>query len=200
VRVIGGSARGITLTAPPRTSATRPTSDLVRGAMFNMLEAAGADFSVVLDLYAGSGALGIEALSRGEGTCDFVERDPRACETIKRNLRVARVEERGRVLCGSVARALDRAREPYTLILADPPYADEDAISALARYAAHGHVADTAMLALEHGKRRTAPETLGALERFRERRHGDTVITLYRAAQGAPAPAPDFAEETEDVP
>lgn len=85
MRVIGGSAKGRPLKAP-RGPGTRPTSDLVRGAIFDMLRSMGADLSRVLDLYAGTGALGIEALSRGAEWCDFVERGQRSCQVIRENL------------------------------------------------------------------------------------------------------------------
>ncbi len=179
MRVIGGSAKGRTLFAPGG-AATRPTSDLVRGAVFNMLEAAGVNLSAVLDLYAGSGALGIEALSRGAATCDFVERDPKACAAIRRNLRAIGFEERTRTLCMPVGRALDRLTGPYTLVLADPPYADAEALAALARCAAGSRVAGDGVLVFEHASRVQAPEAIDTLRLLRERRHGDTTVTLYR--------------------
>src|SRR3989304_52314 len=85
MRVVAGRAKGPRLAGPP-SRATRPTSDLVRGAIFSALDSLGADLSRTLDLYAGSGALGVEALSRGAQRCDFVERDARACASIRPNL------------------------------------------------------------------------------------------------------------------
>ncbi|MEE8385300.1 MAG: RsmD family RNA methyltransferase, partial [Dehalococcoidia bacterium] len=85
MRVIAGRAKGHRL-AGPASRGTRPTSDLVRGAVFSALEAMGADMTRTLDLYAGSGALGIEALSRGGQWCDFVEKDGRACASIRENV------------------------------------------------------------------------------------------------------------------
>jgi 16S rRNA (guanine966-N2)-methyltransferase len=178
VRVIAGSAKGRILKSP-RGGRVRPTSDLVRGAIFDMLDAAGVSYDRVLDLYAGTGALGIEALSRGSGTCDFVERDPRTAELIRQNLRLTDLEPRARVIVAPVERALPRLRPPYTLILADPPYADDAAIEAIAALASA--VADQrTVLALEHSKRREAPPRLGPLHLVRTRRHGDTVISVYR--------------------
>src|SRR4030043_1701035 len=108
MRVIAGRAKGHRLAGPP-SRATRPTSDLVRGAIFSALASLGADLSRVLDLYAGSGALGIEALSRGASWCDFVDRDRAACATIRQNLTLAGFQERARVLCLPVERALESA-------------------------------------------------------------------------------------------
>ncbi|MSQ61077.1 MAG: 16S rRNA (guanine(966)-N(2))-methyltransferase RsmD [Dehalococcoidia bacterium] len=182
MRVIAGSARGRPLSAPPGT-ATRPTSDRVRGAMFDILAAAGADFSRVLDLYAGSGALGIEALSRNDGACDFVEGDARACGAIRRNLASLGMEERAHVYQMAVARALRELPGPYTLVLMDPPYADEEAVSLLDAWAGPERLDVGAIIVLEHSRRTAAPERLGMLPLFRERRHGDTMIAIYAAAE-----------------
>ncbi len=147
--------------------------------MFDMLDAAGVSYDRVLDLYAGTGALGIEALSRGSGTCDFVERDPRTADLIRENLRLTGLEARGHVIVAPVERSLPRLRPPYTLILADPPYADDDALKTIDAVASE--VADRrTVLALEHSKRREPPARLGPLHLERTRRHGDTAISVYR--------------------
>src|SRR3989304_6215810 len=104
--VIAGRAKGPPPAAPARGGATRPTSDLVRGAIFSALDSMGADLSRALDLYAGSGALGIEALSRGARRSDFVEKDPRACASIRQSLSKTGFEGQGEVLCLPVERAL----------------------------------------------------------------------------------------------
>ncbi|MFQ5472075.1 MAG: RsmD family RNA methyltransferase, partial [Dehalococcoidia bacterium] len=133
MRVIAGSAKGRRLKGPPerwrtgKTPITRPSSDLVRESLFSTLDAMGADFSRVLDLYAGSGALGIEALSRGGGSCDFVERQSAACRLIAENLRLTGFESQADVLCMPVEKALGKLNGPYTVVLADPPYADDAA-------------------------------------------------------------------------
>src|SRR3990172_1732968 len=107
MRVIAGSARGRPLKAPrDRAGRTRPSSELVRGAMFSALASMGADMARVLDLYAGSGALGIEALSRGGDTCDFVERDAGACAVIRDNLAATGFADRSRVHQMPVERVL----------------------------------------------------------------------------------------------
>src|SRR6266540_5274073 len=128
VRVIAGDARGVPLVAPTGT-ATRPTSDLLKGAMFSMLGPRGGR-GRVLDLFAGSGALGIEALSRGADWCDFVESVRAACQAIEANLAKTKFTAQGRVHCLPVQRWLAQAgrlgsERPYDLLLADPPYALE---------------------------------------------------------------------------
>jgi len=179
MRVIAGRAKGHRLAGPP-SRATRPTSDLVRGAIFSALDSMGADLSRVLDLYAGSGALGIEALSRGAAWCDFVEKDARACASIRQNLSRTGFEGQGEVLCLPVERALPRLSGLYTLVLADPPYALE-ATATLELLAERGLVeAGRTTLVLEHSSREEAPERLAGLTQVKTLRHGDSAVSVYR--------------------
>lgn len=125
MRVIAGEFRGRPLVAPPG-STTRPTSDRVRESIFNSLGSLGAlDGEVVLDLFAGSGAMGIEALSRGMARAVFVESDRSAAQTISRNLSSLGLADRASVVVSPVERYLDRQGEidTYSLVLVDPPYA-----------------------------------------------------------------------------
>ena len=182
MRVIGGEAKGLRLKSPP-VRHLRPTSDLVRGAVFDMLASLGADLSRVLDLYAGSGALGIEALSRGASWCDLVDRDRAACATIRQNLKLAGFQERARVLCLPVERALESAlggEGPYSLVLIDPPYEEEAASAVVERLAASSLVGPGSTLVLEHAWRRLPPDGLGPLALATRRRHGDTGVSIYR--------------------
>lgn len=179
--MIAGSAGGRRLKAPDRSGRTRPSSDLMRGAIFSALASLAADLSRVLDLYAGSGALGIEALSRGGGWCDFVERDPAACAVIRENLRLTGFEAQGRVHCTAAQKALDRLAGPYTLVLADPPYADEAAAAVLQALAASPLVAPgRTVIVLEHSARQEPAGSLGQFSLLKARRHGDSAVSMYR--------------------
>ena len=178
MRVTGGAARGRRLTSPRK--GVRPTTDLVRGAIFDALEAQEADLSRALDLYAGSGALGIEALSRGGGWCDFVARDGASVAVIRENLMLTALAERGRVHRMAVERALERLAEPYSLLLADPPYDDDAAPATLERIAASALVGSEATLVLEQSYRRGPPQELQPLELTWSRRYGDTLVSIYR--------------------
>ena len=179
MRVIAGEAKGHRLAGPP-SRATRPTSDLVRGAIFSALESMGVDLTRVLDLYAGSGALGIEALSRGGEWCDFVEKDARTCASIRENLAKTRFDGRAKVHCAPVERALARLEGPYTLVLADPPYAQE-AAPPLERLVESGLAeAGGTVLVLEHSSREEGPERLGGLSQVKTLRHGDSAVSIYR--------------------
>lgn len=194
LRVIGGDARGVTL-VQPRGVATRPTSARLREALFGMLEAVGADLGAVLDLYAGTGALGIEALSRGDGRCTFVEADARAAAAIRANLERTGFATRARVVHAAVGRWRPPGGAAYALVLADPPYDDVTAWGAIERTVA-GARTPHAMLAVEHAGRASAPAQLGGLPLWRDRRHGDAAVAIYRA----PHPGAAAAAANEEGP
>jgi 16S rRNA (guanine966-N2)-methyltransferase len=179
MRVIGGEARGRTLKGPPREG-VRPTSDRVREALFEILGAHGASLTRVLDLYSGTGALGIEALSRGAEHCDFVEADSKTCGVIRENLSRTRTLDRARVYPLPVARALSRLSGPYALVVADPPYEYDRAERELVELVESGLLAEDAIIAVEHSKRREWPEQLKQKPRLLSRRYGDTFLTLYQ--------------------
>ena len=187
MRVIAGVAKGRRLRGPnvpsrrELASGTRPTSDLVRGAVFSALGSMNADLSRVLDVYAGSGALGIEALSRGAESCDFVERDASVCAIIRENLRLTGFEDRARVYCLSAQRAPERLEGEYTLVLADPPYSEAGATRVIESIAASPLVrAGKTVLVLEHGAKDEPPGQFGSLALHSVRRHGDSAVSIYR--------------------
>src|SRR5260221_11642622 len=193
MRVISGTARGRPLRAAPET---RPTADLIKGAIFSMLEAlaykrgfepdedgnlaAALAWPHVLDLFAGSGAVGIEALSRGAYSADFVEQDREAVRIIQSNLRTTGLDERGRVHQGAVSSALRSVRGPIDLVFLDPPYADTGVLdSALATLVERGLLQPTSVVILEQPSTAEPPEKVGDLPQSSTRRHGRTRITLY---------------------
>ena len=179
MRVIAGKAKGLRLKRPA-VRHLRPTSDLVRGAIFDILASLRADWTRVLDLYAGSGALGIEALSRGAHWCDFVEQDRAACATIRENLALARFQERGRVHCLPVEKALDRLEGPYDLVLMDPPYEGEGAVAVVDLLAESPLVGPGSTLVVEHPWRRLPADQWGSFALVSRKRHGDTGVSIYQ--------------------
>jgi 16S rRNA (guanine966-N2)-methyltransferase len=180
MRVVAGEYRGRRLRAPAGRD-VRPTTDRVREALFGLAEVA-PEGGAVLDLFAGSGALGVEALSRGAARAVFVERDARVAALIKENLRALSVDEaRWRVLHAPLPRALARLKEPFDLVLADPPYRKGLAAALLTALAAR-----PILLAREHLiVLETEPDALPAervldFDRVRHRRYGDTEISFWR--------------------
>jgi 16S rRNA (guanine966-N2)-methyltransferase len=177
LRVTGGEVRGRRLLTP---RGIRPTEGLVREAIFNMLAAAVPD-AVVLDLFAGSGVLGIEALSRGAAHASFVDRSEEAFAAIRRNLEAAGCGERARVFRSDAARWLathPRETGEATLVLLDPPYADTAALAGALREL-DASLPGGATVVAEHDARHTPPE-LPRLRPVREKRYGGSSVTILR--------------------
>ena len=177
MRIIAGQFRGRQLQAPPG-SATRPTGDRVREALFSMLVSRLGSFEDlrVADLYAGSGALGLEALSRGAAEAVFVETDPKAQAAIKTNAAKLGVTDKVRVLGGS-ALALPRS-EPFDLILADPPYANGSGTALVRAVTQAGWLAPGGWLSIETEQRDAVDP--GDLSPEADREIGKARITLLR--------------------
>jgi 16S rRNA (guanine966-N2)-methyltransferase len=179
VRVIAGELGGRRLRAP-RGLETRPTSDRVREALFMALEP--LTHLRVIDLFAGSGALGIEALSRGATHADFVEPDRRAREALETNLSDLGINDRTTIWPLRLPQGLKRMRaavEAADLVLLDPPYGGDMARETLASLGSMA-LRDSARVVLEHHQRDFVPEHAGCLVRIRERRYGQTLISTYR--------------------
>ncbi len=182
MRVIAGQAHGRRLKAP-RGMATRPTAARVRESIFSRL-AARLDFDglKVLDLFAGSGALGIEALSRGAARATFVDSSRAAVAAIRDNLDALEFASRAQVLCLDVRRALDelaRQGARFDLVLCDAPYEQGLSAEILARLCALGLLAQEAWVMLELSRREAAPDEPG-LERVSVAILGDHQIAMYR--------------------
>jgi 16S rRNA (guanine(966)-N(2))-methyltransferase RsmD len=178
MRIVGGDLGGRVLRAPAG-AATRPTSEKVRQAMFNILpDLCDAE---VLDVFAGSGALGIEALSRGAARATFFEKARPALDALRGNLRELGLEDRATVVAGdSVAVAARHAPSaPYRLVFVDPPYRSDLAVRAVLAIPPANLAAD-AVVVIEHDKRNPPPDDLGSLLRTDQRRYGDTLVSFYR--------------------
>jgi 16S rRNA (guanine(966)-N(2))-methyltransferase RsmD len=192
-RVIAGTSKGARLLAPGE--GTRPFGDRVKQTLFAILE---PDLrgALVLDMFAGSGAGGIEALSRGAARAVFVERDATAARVIAENLTRTRVADRGTVVrTDAIAYLADRASVdgPFDLVLLDPPYAASDLLeAALARLAAPTDagaaiLATDAWVVAKHFWRTSLPQAVGLLASVRTRRFGETALTFYRQPAAEPA-------------
>jgi len=184
MRIIAGKAKGHHIKAPKR-AATRPATDLVRGAIFSILENMEADWSQVLDLFSGSGALGIEALSRGAGWVDFVEHDPGACAIIKQNLEKTKLESQAHIYCRDVAKAIQFLNKEYGIILTDPPYSDLSIGNLIAQLATSKLVGPKSIVVVTHSPRLSLEPAYAPLKLIKEHRHGDSCIAIYKK-EGTP--------------
>jgi len=180
VRIIAGEWRGRKLTAP-KGDATRPTADRTRETLFSMLTSRLGPFEGlrVADLFAGSGALGIEALSRGAAHCLFVEQDRAAIDTIKANISAFGAQSRARVEAGSVTQ-LRAASEPFDLLLLDPPYHTGAGAVALDRLLRLGWIGEASWIAVETASGEAVE--VDGLEIDAERKVGKGKLTLLRRA------------------
>ena len=178
MRVVGGSAKGRPLESPSARG-VRPTSALVRGAVFNILGPDRVEGKRVLDLFAGTGALGIEALSRGAVWADFVDRSARQCAVIRRNLRALGFDDRAGVHCVDVLKALETLKGGYDLVLMDPPYR-MPSLDPVLRALGTGRLLNPgAVVVVGHSKRQQVAERYGVLVRYRSRRYGDSQVDFF---------------------
>jgi len=179
MRVIAGKAKGHRLKVP-KGVVIRPATDLVRGAIFSILENTTSNWERVLDLFSGSGALGIEALSRGAGWVDFVDREPRCCDIIRQNLEKTRLTAKSHIYCCSVAKAISFLDKEYGIILMDPPYSDSSIGNLVTQLATSKLVGINTTVVVTHSPRLPLNPTYAALNLIKERRHGDSCIALYQ--------------------
>ncbi len=180
MRLTGGLDRGRRLIVP-RGSRTRPTASRVREALFNIL---GPPPGPVLDLYAGSGALGLEALSRGAPSAVFVERDGNALSALRRNIREAGAEDRATVIGADVRGALRKLAHgslQFSWVFLDPPYIKEtDGV--LAELSGGDMLTACAVVIVEHDRRHPSPASVGCLFLTDRRQYGDTELSFYRCS------------------
>lgn len=180
LRIVAGSFRGHRIEV---AKATRPTTDRVRAAIFDSLVAPPP--LRVLDCYAGSGALGLEAISRGAEFVRFIEKDPRAIAVIRSNLCRMGVEANGQIDRSDVIRADLTTDLPYGLVVADPPYADDPWALLFERLKAPGVLAADGLVVAEFSARRKFPAPPAEWLMWKTRHHGDTAFAIYRKHPGA---------------
>jgi len=186
MRVIGGSARGRQLVEFPGR-AIRPTPDRVREALFSIVYSRRGPLTgcSVLDLFAGSGALGIEALSRGAAHAWMVDRSPQAIATIRQNLQRCRLTSQATVMAADLSAALPElaAAGPFDLILADPPYGGEHIMMLLKAICDQRLLADEGLMCLETAVTDPVPEQVATLVLVDWRRYGSTRLNFFQPFQ-----------------
>ncbi len=181
MRVITGFAKGRKLKAP-RGLETRPTTDRTKESLFNIIGNRIADVKF-LDLYAGTGAIGIEAISRGAGLAVFVENNPRALKVIGENLALTGLADRAKVLSQDTERAIEMLSDEeskFDIIFMDPPYLKELVKTSLNKIDECGIIASGGLVITESSKLDILPECVGRLKLVRREKYGDTVLSFYQ--------------------
>ena len=180
MRVITGKARGVQLKTPQGLK-TRPTTDRVKEAMFSII-----NFDIpgarVLDLFGGTGQLGIEALSRGAKSAVFVDAGEDACKLIRENLKRTKLEQDGRVVRGDYMDYLRRCRENYEIIFLDPPYAEVFLENALKCITEIDILQSGGIIVTERPLGKELPWEFEGYTRSRDYKYGNTLVTIYRKA------------------
>lgn len=211
MRIIAGTWRGQRLEEPRGGEVTRPTADRVREACASMVDSAlagGIEGCRVLDAFAGSGAMGIELLSRGAAHASFFDRDRTAAALVQRNLDHLRCPAtRCRVTTGDVVAAAARGRVaggPFDVVVLDPPYAlgTAPAEQLMAELAGHGALSPGCVVLFERSAAKTPPLSLDGFDRLREKRYGGTAVDLLvlsgldSQGRAAPDPSPTGMEDS----
>ena len=178
MRISSGEAKGLHLRVPGKRS-VRPATNLVRQAIFSILNSSAVRWDRILDLYAGSGSLGIEALSRRAGWVDFVEQNRKCCDIIRHNLRKTETSQRAHVYCSSVDKAIAFLDNSYDVVFADPPYAYHST-DLLDRLTESKVLSEGSIVVICHANRFPLKESYGELQLVKQRRYGDSFISIYR--------------------
>ena len=182
MRVIAGTAKKTKLIAP-KGVAVRPTGDRVKEALFNIFGLSVVDCSF-LDLFAGTGSVGIEALSRGAGRAVFVEQEKSNMPIIHKNLQVTGLEKKAECMCLPVSEAiplLGTEKRLFEFVFMDPPYSQNLVLGVFHCLRSHAIVAPGGVLVVESGRKDLPPETgTGAIQLLRRERYGDTVLSFYQ--------------------
>ena len=178
MRVIAGKARGVVLKTPDGMK-TRPTADRVKEALFSIIQfdLPGAK---VLDLFGGTGQLGIEALSRGAKEAVFVDHQEAACKLIKENLRRTKLEEQGRVVRGDYMQFLENCRDRFDIVILDPPYAEVFLENALKAITEIDILHSGGIIVTERPTGKDLPWEFEGFTRSKDYKYGNTVLAIYR--------------------
>ncbi|AIQ35548.1 MULTISPECIES: 16S rRNA (guanine(966)-N(2))-methyltransferase RsmD [Paenibacillus] len=198
MRVVSGSAKGRPLKSVPG-SGTRPTTDKVKEAVFSMI---GPYFEggAVLDLFAGTGGLGIEALSRGMESAVFVDMEPKSIDTIRANLKATNLEAKAQVYrneAGRALSALEKRGRVFDLVFLDPPYRLKHGDELMLSMVEKGMLQEDAIIVLEHESNYAYPEDIPGFYRLRQAVYGETTISIYQY-EANPSVDGETGEEVEN--
>ena len=182
MRIVAGSAKGRVLAAPKSDDVIRPTADRVRETLFNVLGQR-CDGLTVLDLFAGTGALGLEAVSRGAIKAVLVDREREALELCRLNASALKFNDRVEIVSASAIAAiglLGKKGQVFELVFSDPPYALTAGVSVLEALGQSKVVSDGGVVVIEHGKEEQLPQRVGDFTQIDERDFGTAIVTLFR--------------------
>ena len=182
MRIIAGEFRGRRLKTPSDQS-IRPTSDKVKEAVFSMIMPFISDRTVLMDVFSGTGNLGLEALSRGARRVYFSDVSRESLHLVKENIRMCGAEDRSVILSGDFRSNIARVSEKVDVYLLDPPYADGYVLPALDSILDSGKLSDDGIIVCEYEYRDRLPAEYGSLEAFKDKRYGKTGIMIYRKKQ-----------------
>ena len=182
MRIIAGEFRGRRIKSPSDYS-IRPTSDKVKEAVFSMIMPYISENSVAVDVFSGSGSLGLEALSRGVEKVYFSDASKASLRLIQENIAICGAEDRSVILSGDFRSNISRVSEKIDFYFLDPPYADGYILPALDAILDSGNLSEEGIIVCEYDSHDVLPEAYGPLEAIKIRRYGKTGITLYRNTQ-----------------
>ena len=177
MRIIAGEFKGRKLVVP-RDESVRPTAEKVREAVFSMLQMYIPD-AVVVDLFAGTGSLGLEALSRGARTAYFADRDRQSIAMVRENVWLCGMEERSVILCADYTSAINRIHDKADIVFLDPPYRAGLMEDCLSRLAESGLLPEGGLVVAEHGREEILPDDVDCLHRIRDRKYGKVRVSVY---------------------
>lgn len=181
LRVISGKARGLKLNTP-KNEDVRPTTDRVKESLFNIISLYIID-SKVLDLFAGTGSLGIECLSRGAQKCVFVDVSKESIEIVKSNVKKARVENESIIINCDFKEAIKRLQvknEKFDVIFMDPPYYKDMFVKGLENIENADLLSEEGIIIIEHDTKDVFPDNIGKLEKDKSKKYGNTTLTFYK--------------------
>ena len=182
MRIISGSLKGRKLKTPPNYD-IRPTSDQVKEAIFSILMPYITDDTVAVDLFAGTGSLGLEAISRGAKTVYFSDASKESLSLAKDNIATCGVTENAILLLGDYSQNLKRIREKVDIFLLDPPYMQGLLVQALEKISASDLLVEDGIVVCEHSAKETMPENVGELVMFKQKKYGSIKVTLYQRTE-----------------
>ena len=181
MRIISGDLKGRRLNTP-RDNSIRPTTDKVKEAIFNMVMPHIED-AMVIDLFSGTGNLGLEAISRGAKHCTFGDKARESLQLTKENIKYCQVEDQTTLISGDFERILERISEKADIIFLDPPYKEGLVESCLEKISELDLLSEEGVLVIEHGKREILADSIGLFVKIKEKRYGTILVSLFAHAK-----------------